>query len=419
MTSEAAKASQSSSVAIIGAGPAGFMAAEVLSQSGASVNLYDAMPSAGRKFLIAGKGGLNLTHSEADEQFLSRYGSRRHEVKPWLDTFSPQMLRDWVHALGFETFVGSSGRVFPTGMNSGPLLTGWIKRLRNSGVEFHFSHRWDGWTQNGDFQLSSPAGELALQADAVLLALGGGSYPDTGSNGAWIPWLVERGVVVAALEPSNCGFDIGWTDHFRTRFAGHPVKSVSLTFDDTQGRNFQREGEFIITETGVEGSLIYAVSARLREEIKSVGRAVILLDLAPGRSLSALTDQLSRPRGSRSMASHLRRQARIEGVKSGLLREFLPQSGFSKPAQLAAGIKNLQIPLVAPRPLEEAISSAGGVKFDALDSNSMLRALPGVFCAGEMIDWEAPTGGYLLTACMASGRMAGMDVVEWLRSQSQ
>ncbi len=390
------------------------MAAEILIQNGVRVDLYDAMPSVGRKFLLAGKGGLNLTHSESSELFLSRYGARRAQIEPWLEAFGPEALRLWVHGLGVETFVGTSGRVFPTEMKAAPLLRAWLHRLREAGVRFHMRHRWHGWNEEGALRFSTPDGEKSVHSDAVVLALGGGSRARLGSNGAWVPLLAQRGVPVATLRPSNCGFDVGWSEHFRTRFVGHPLKSVAVTFTDKDGVTLRKQGEFMITATGVEGSLIYALSAGLRDEIEAAGAAVIDLDLLPGRELSYVIEELARPRGSRSMASHLQSRLGIKGVKAGLLRECVPAQDFADPARLGAAIKALPVRLIAPRPLDEAISSAGGVAFEALDERLMIRSLPGVFCAGEMLDWEAPTGGYLLTGCFASGRAAGLGVLDWL-----
>ena len=403
------------SVAVIGGGPAGLMAAEMLSLHGVQVDLYDAMPSVGRKFLLAGKGGLNLTHSETSELFLSRYGARRAQVEPWLTAFGPEALRLWVHGLGVETFVGTSGRVYPTEMKAAPLLRAWLQRLRKAGVRFHMRHRWQGWDEQGELRFATPDGDRLAHSDAVVLALGGGSWARLGSDGAWVPLLAQRGVPVAALRPANCGFDVGWSEHFRTRFAGHPLKSVIATFTDHAGASVRKQGEFMVTATGVEGSLIYALSAGLRDEIENAGAAVLYLDLLPGRELPFVIAELARPRGSRSMASHLQSRLGVKGVKAGLLRECAAAQDYADPARLGALIKALPLRLIAPRPLDEAISSAGGVKFEALDQGLMIRSLPGVFCAGEMLDWEAPTGGYLLTACFASGRAAGLGVLDWLK----
>ena len=404
------------SVAVIGGGPAGLMAAEVLSQGGVHVDLYDAMPSVGRKLLRAGKGGLNLTHSEPYEKFLTRYGARRAQIKPLLDAFGPEDLNIWVQGLGINTFVGTSGRLFPTGMKATPLLRAWLQRLNSAGINFHMRHIWRGWDKGGALCFETPQGMLSAQPDAVVLALGGGSWARLGSTGAWVSLLRQRAIPVAELRPSNCGFDVEWSGHFRMRFAGKPLKSVAVVFRDSSGNEYRRQGEFIITEYGVEGSLIYSLSAPLRDEISAKGIAVIQLDMAPDKELKRLTDELSRPRGSRSMAKQLRSRAGIEGVKAGLLRELAPKEDFSDPARLGAAIKSLQVRLTAPRPLDEAISSAGGVAFEALDERLMVRSMPGVFCCGEMLDWEAPTGGYLLTACFSSGRAAGLGALDWLKT---
>jgi hypothetical protein len=336
-------------------------------------------------------------------------------LEPLLKDFGPDQVRQWAGGLGIETFVGSSGRVFPVGMKTAPLLHAWLARLRAAGVTFHTRHAWLGWHSGNSLRFATPAGEIIVQADALILALGGGSWPQTGSTGAWIPLLQERGIPVNPLKPANCGFDVAWTEQFRTRFAGHPLKAVVLSFTDSQGLAFHQPGEFIITDTGVEGSLIYACSARLRDELAATGHAAIHLDLAPGWTQARLLERLARPRGSKSISSHLERSVGLKGVKAGLLWEFVPRADFADPAKLASAIKDLSIPLVAPRPIEEAISSAGGLDFAALDEHLMLRALPGVFCAGEMLDWEAPTGGYLLTACFASGRAAGLGAAGWVR----
>ena len=331
--------------------------------------------------------------------------------------FSPENLRQWVHELGFETFIGSSGRIFPTTMKTSPLLRAWLQRLHTTGVTFHLRHRWLGWTEAGALRFTTPAGEQLVMADATILALGGGSWPRLGSDGTWVSLLSQRGIPVNRLRPSNCGFNVAWTEHFRSRFAGTPVKTVVLTFAGEQEASFQQRGEFLVTQNGVEGSLIYAVSAQLREEIYREGTAVIHLDLAPDQTTSQLHHKLAAPRGSRSLANHLRR-AGLRGVKAGLLREHLSAVQMADPTQLTTIIKSLPLILLSPRPLAEAISSAGGVLFEALYGQLMVRDHPGVFCAGEMLDWEAPTGGYLLTACLATGRAAGQGVLEWLRSHS-
>lgn len=404
------------SVAVIGGGPAGLMAAEVLAQGGAQVDVYDAMPSVGRKFLMAGKGGMNITHAESAEIFLSRYGTRRSQIAPLLKTFGPEALREWIHGLGITTFVGSSGRVFPAEMQAAPLLRAWLHRLRKAGVRFHMRHRWCGWDeQNTALRFATPQGECTAHADAAILALGGGSWARLGSDGAWMPLLAQQGIPVMPLRPANCGFDVGWSPHFSGKFAGHPLKSVILTFTDAAGNTHRRQGDLTVTANGVEGGPIYALSALLRDGIAASGGAVIDLDLAPGKDLARLLVEIAHPRGSRSMSSHLQSRANIKGVKTGLLRELLPPADFDYPEHLAAAIKSLPLRLIAARPLDEAISSAGGVAFEALDEHLMLRAMPGVFCAGEMLDWEAPTGGYLLTASFASGYSAGQGALNWLK----
>ncbi len=340
------------------------MAAEVLGQAGVNVDLFDAMPSAGRKFLVAGKGGLNLTHSEPFPQFLERYGSRRPHLQPLLEDFGPEQLRLWAAELGVETFVGTSGRVFPVGMRSSPLLRVWLARLRLGNVNFHFRHRWLGWEPDGSLLFETSSGSTVIKPRVLVLALGGASWPITGSNGAWVPRLTARGIPVAPFKPANCGFDVDWSDHFRSSFNGHPLKSVVLSFADAHGNSFQRTGEFVITRSGVEGSLIYACSALLRDSLAATAQAVMHLDLAPGWTYDHLLERLSRRRGSRTIASHLEKSVGIKGVKAGLLWEFLPRIDFSDPKKLAAAIKDLSIPLLAPRPIEEAISSAGGIPFE-------------------------------------------------------
>ncbi|GAA0703769.1 TIGR03862 family flavoprotein [Dokdonella soli] len=390
------------------------MAAEVARAAGAEVDLFDRMGSVGRKFLIAGKGGLNLTHSDPFETFTARYGVRQPEIARWLRGFDADALREWARGLGVDTFVGSSGRVFPIDLKAAPLLRGWVRRLRASGVRFHMHHDWRGWDQSGALRFVHEGEERRVAADAVVLTLGGGSWPVLGSDGRWVAPLEQRGVDVAPLAPANCGFDVAWSEHFAKRHAGQPVKPVVLEWRCADGSPTRRQGEFVISANGVEGSLIYAFSAQLRDAIATHGATEIRLDLAPGRELERLARELARPRGHRSLSEHWRRHAGIEGVKAGLLYEVLAKDEREDSARVAAAIKSLPLTLLRPRPLDEAISTAGGVRFDALDEHLMLRALPGVFCAGEMIDWEAPTGGYLLTACFASGRIAGAGAASWL-----
>jgi uncharacterized flavoprotein (TIGR03862 family) len=419
-------------VAVIGAGPAGLMAAEVMSAAGIQVSLFDAMPSIGRKFLLAGKGGLNLTHSEPADLFASRYGQRRGQIEALFMAFDAGDVRRWAASLGIETFVGSSGRVFPKDMKAAPLLRAWLTRLRHpprgESVRFAMRHRWSGWQDKGTphaptsatgsevLTFATAQGQVQFAADAVVLALGGGSWSRLGSNGAWVPWLQAKGVPVAPLLPANCGFDVqhGWSAHFASRFAGQPFKLVRLSFADSKGATFTRKGEFVATATGLEGSLIYAASHLLRDEILARGIATAHLDLLPDMPLERVLAELQHPRGSRSLSNHLKSRLHIEGIKAGLLYELLNESQLHDPAQLAPAIKALPISMTAARPLDEAISSAGGVLFEAMTPDLMLESLPGVFCAGEMLDWEAPTGGYLLTACLASGAVAGQGVLKYL-----
>ena len=407
-------ASHHPSLVVIGGGPAGLMAAETARAQGIDVDLYEAKGSVGRKFLIAGKGGMNLTHSEARPAFDQRYAERAAEVGHWLDGFDADALRRWARGLGVETFVGSSGRVFPSDLKAAPLLRGWVHRLRESGVRFHVHHRWLGWREDGALRFATSQGESFVHARAVVLALGGGSWPQLGSDGTWQARLIERDVDVTPLKPSNCGFDIGWSQYLSSRYAGAPLKPVAASWCDADGRTHTRQGECVITETGIEGSLIYALSAPLRDTLDMHGHALLELDLAPDRSLERLRHDLAKPRGSHTFSDHLRRQAGISGVKTALLHEVLDPSQRNDVDTLARTIKRLPLKLKQTRPLAEAISSAGGVRLEAMNDSLMLTALPGVFCAGEMLDWEAPTGGYLLTACFASGYRAGLGAAAWL-----
>ena len=399
------------------------MAAEVLAASDPHlhVELYDAMPSVGRKFLLAGIGGLNLTHSEPVKPFLSRYGERERDIAPMLATFGADHVRNWALALGVQTFVGSSGRVFPHDMKAAPLLRAWLHRLRGSGVKFFMRHRWQGWAPDGSLQFLTPAGQVNAAADVLVLALGGASWSRLGSDGAWVSVLAERGVAVAPLLPANCGFDVaGWTPHFSSRFAGQPLKSVAISFADSTGRSFARKGEFVATATGVEGSLIYAASSLLRGEIAEKGIATFTIDLLPDKTSEQVLSAVAHPRGSRSLSSHLKSRLNIDGIKAALLYELLSKEALHNPVLLAEAIKALPVTLTAARPIDEAISSAGGVSFAGLTASLGLvppadAPMP-VFCAGEMLDWEAPTGGYLLTACFASGVAAAKGALQTLQS---
>ena len=402
-------------VAVVGGGPAGLFAAERFRAHGARVDLFEAKGSVGRKFLIAGKGGLNLTHADAFDLFASRYGPRSDALARWLRRFDADALRAWARGFGIETYVGTSGRVFPEDRKAAPLLRGWVRRLREQGVVFHVQHRWTGWDATGALTFRAGEGSRAERFDAVVLALGGGSWPQLGSDGAWVPVLRERGIDIAALQPSNCGFDLDWSAHFAQHHAGAPIRPVVVHWQDHDGAARALQGECVATATGLEGSVVYALSAMLRDRIERDGHADIAFDLAPDRALDRLRLALSKPRGKRSLAEQLRREAGVHGVKAGLLREVLPREAMQDPGQLAAAIKRLPLRLLRPRPIAEAISSAGGVRLEALDARLMLRALPGVFVAGEMLDWEAPTGGYLLTACFASGLVAAEGALAWLQ----
>jgi uncharacterized flavoprotein (TIGR03862 family) len=399
---------------IIGGGPAGLMAAETARAAGVSVDLYEAKGSVGRKFLIAGKGGMNLTHSELRPGFDARYRERTAQVGAWLDDFDADALRAWAAGLGVETFVGSSGRVFPTDLKAAPLLRGWVRRLKDQGVRFHVQHRWTGWDDAGALRFDTPDGPRSIAADATVLALGGASWPQLGSDGAWQPWLSARGVAVSPLKPANCGFDIPFSAHM-AKHAGAPLKPVVAHWRDASGQAHAQQGECVLTESGIEGSVIYAIAPDLREAIERDGQARLELDLAPGRDLDRLVTELSRPRMGRSVGEHLRRATGIEGAKAALVFEATDAAARNDPARLAAAIHRLPLMLQRTRPVAETISSAGGIKLESLDSALMLGTVPGVFCAGEMLDWEAPTGGYLLTACFASGRRAAKGATAWLQ----
>jgi len=405
-------------VAIIGGGPAGLMAAETVRAAGHQVDVYEAKGSPGRKFLIAGKGGLNLTHSDAHDVFVARYRERASEVGAWLADFDGPALRDWALGFGVETYVGSSGRVFPVDRKAAPLLRGWVRRLKEQGVRLHVQHRWTGWADDGALRFETPEGEVTVQADAVVLAMGGGSWPQLGSDAAWVAPLAARGIDMAPLQPANCGFDVDWTAYFRDRQAGAPLKPLVAHWVALDGQPRTLQGECVISADGIEGSLIYAMAADLRDTLARDGAVTLHLDLLPGQTEAQLLDKLQRPRQGRSFGEHLRRQLGLGGVKSALLFEVLGKDAGQLPAdRIAAALKRLPLSLLRPRPMAEVISTAGGVRLEALDAQLMLRQMPGTFCAGEMLDWEAPTGGYLLTACFASGLRAGRGVITYLQTR--
>jgi uncharacterized flavoprotein (TIGR03862 family) len=402
-------------VAIIGAGPAGLMAAEVLAQGGAGVTVYDAMPSAGRKFLMAGRGGLNLTHSEALPAFLTRYREAMPPITAAITAFPPDVLRAWSEALGQPTFVGSSGRVFPEAFKASPLLRAWLRRLDSMGVQLKLRHRWTGWDHEGQLSFQTPEGKRAVDAHATVLALGGASWPRLGSDGAWAQILAARGVAISPLKPANCGFTVAWSDIFRDRFEGQPLKGVALSFGEHSVR-----GEAVITRAGLEGGAIYALSADLREAILSSGQATLRIALRPDLDINDLVARLSAPRSKQSFSNWLRKAAHISPVGIGLLQEAAIASGVSlsslSPASLAERINAVPIQLNGIAPIARAISTAGGISFDELDTDFMIRPLPGTFAAGEMLDWEAPTGGYLLQAAFATGAAAGRGVLKYLEA---
>ena len=403
-------------IAVIGAGPAGLMAAEVLAQGGARVTIYDAMPSAGRKFLMAGRGGLNLTHSEPLPQFMARYREAAPKLQPAVEAFSPEALRAWSEALGEPTFVGTSGRVFPKAFKASPLLRAWLRRLDAAGVRFAFRYRWTGWDGEGRLLLRTPDGVAAVATDVTILALGGASWPRLGSDGGWVDLLAARGVVVSKLRPANSGFTVAWSDVFRDRFEGQPLKGVTLTI----GAHTVR-GEAMITRTGIEGGAVYALSAELREALLGLGEATLTIALRPDLDVAGLTTRLSGTRGKQSLANFLRKAAQLSPVGIGLMQEVAIAFGRSlasfSPAELAELINAIPVQLTGVAAIDRAISTAGGITFDELDERFMLRKLPGVFAAGEMLDWEAPTGGYLLQASFATGAAAGRGVLAWLNRE--
>ncbi|WP_137155187.1 TIGR03862 family flavoprotein [Rhizobium sp. FKL33] len=398
-------------IAIIGGGPAGLMAAERLAGLGHEVTVYEAMPTVARKFLLAGKSGLNLTHAEPYARFAARFGAASDRLRASLDAFPPDALRAWADALGAETFIGTSGRVFPQSMKASPLLRAWLRRLADLGVDIRTRSRWIGF--DGDrLLISTPDGEIAIKPAATLLALGGASWPRLGSDAAWVSLLRDRGVAVSPLRPANCGFDVAWSAHFRDRFAGAPLKSVALTSAAGETR-----GEFVISRHGIEGSLVYGHSAAVRDGLERGEAEPLIVDLQPDRSMDRIAQELRRQSAKVSFSNRLRKGAGLDGVKAALLREIIHDMAAYTPDSVARLIKRLPIPVVAPRPIEEAISSAGGVAWSELDDGFMVRKRPGLFLAGEMLDWEAPTGGYLLTACFSTGARAADGIHSWLCSQ--
>jgi uncharacterized flavoprotein (TIGR03862 family) len=406
-----------SEVAVIGAGPAGLMAAEVLAKAGASVTIYDAMPSAGRKFLMAGRGGLNLTHSEPLPDFLKRYGAAESKLTPAIESFTPTDLRSWSDVLGQPTFIGSSGRVFPEAFKASPLLRAWLRRLGDSGVSFAFRHRWIGWSADGTFRFHTPEGERLVSPKATVLALGGASWAKLGSDGAWVDWLTAKGIAIAPLRPANVGFDVAWSDVFRDRFEGQPLKGIALSF----GAHAVR-GEAMVTRSGIEGGGIYALSSVLREAVIAEGQAVLQIALRPDLTVGELRSKLAVPRGKQSVSNFLRKALHLSPVAIGLLQEAVIGQGRQlaglSPDELAALINAVPITLTGVAPIARAISTAGGITFDEIDDAFMLKRLPGVFVAGEMLDWEAPTGGYLLQASFATGVAAGQGAQKYLNRRA-
>lgn len=405
---------QNPTAAVIGAGPAGLMAAEVLAAGGARVTVYDRMPSVGRKFLLAGRGGLNITHSDDLERFLARYGAARPRLRGAVEAFTPQALRVWCDGLGQNTFIGTSGRVFPKAMKSSPLLRAWLRRLTASGVTFTLRHLWTGWDESGALTFDTPAGAVTNKPDVTVVALGGASWPKLGSDGGWVELLSKAGIAIAPLRPANCGFTVNWSDVFRSRSEGQPLKRIELSFNGESVR-----GEAVIASYGIEGGAVYALSAPLREAIIASGEAMLHIALRPEMTVDQLRKRFEYPRGKDSFSNWLRKVSSLSPPAIGLLHEAAIASSRKlaemTPAALAKLVNDVPLRLTGTAPIASAISTAGGILFEALDASFMLRNKPGVFAAGEMLDWEAPTGGYLLQASFATGAAAGRGALEWLK----
>lgn len=400
-------------VAVIGAGPAGLMAAEVLTERGIGVDVYDAMPSFGRKFLMAGKSGLNITHAGERATFLDRYICNDERLKSAIERFDASDIVAWMREFGIEAHKGPTGRVFPNMMKASPLLRAWLQRLSDQGAVFHTKHRWEGWVENGALKFMTPGDPKTVSYDATLLALGGASWRRLGSDGAWTKIMAAKSVRLSPFGPSNCGFLVNWSDRMRQDQAGQPVKACELSVRTNDGVQRSRS-EFVITERGVESGGVYMLSAALRTTLQQQGEAVLNIDLCPDIDVQDLAKRLAKPRGKKSFSNHIRKVANITGPKLALIYEFIDRAVLNNPDKLAAFIKHIPVPVIGHVPIDEAISTSGGVAWSAISDDYMLKNLPGVFCAGEMLDWDAPTGGYLITACMATGRAAGLGLLNWL-----